>query len=172
MLNFILDIHTLSAAAMAFPLRPLEYAPGPVPSLEEYEQLWKVWDTVTGDMLPEEELLSKPIKLRNACIFYLGHIPTFLDMHLARATSGQPTEPSSYRQIFERGIDPDVDNPEQCHAHSEIPDTWPPAEDILDFQTRVRTRVRTAYADETALTSRALGRALWLGFEHEGKSFF
>jgi len=28
-------------------------------------------------MVPKEELLNKPIKLRNDLIFYLGHIPTF-----------------------------------------------------------------------------------------------
>ena len=155
---------------MAWPLKPKDYAPQPVPSLDEFEQLWSVWDTVTRHMLPEGELLSKPIKLRNCCLFYLGHIPTFLDIHIARATDKRPTEPSSYRQIFERGIDPDVDNPAHCHAHSEIPDTWPPAEEILAFQERVRNRVRAAYDDGNVVKSRSLGRALWIGFEHEGMS--
>lgn len=31
-------------------------------------------------MTPDEELLSKPIKLRNDLIFYLGHIPEFCGM--------------------------------------------------------------------------------------------
>lgn len=118
-------------------------------------------------MLPEEELLGQPIKLRNACIFYLGHIPTFIDIHLTRATHGKPTEPSNYPSIFERGIDPDVDDPEQCHAHSEIPDSWPPAPEILDFQSRVRVRISKLYASGQATNDRAISRALWLGFEHE-----
>jgi len=59
-------------------------------------------------MIPEDELVNKPIKLRNACIFYLGHIPTFLDMKIVEGTELEPTEPKSYTQIFERGIDPDV----------------------------------------------------------------
>ena len=71
---------------------------------------------------------EKPIKLRNACIFYLGHIPTFLDIQLTNKTTGEPaTEPAHYWDIFERGIDPDVDNPEMCHDHSEVPDEWPAA---------------------------------------------
>ena len=152
---------------MAWPLQPKEYAPKPSPSLEEFEQLWQVWDTVTRHMLPEEEILSQPIKLRNCCLFYLGHIPTFLDIHIAKATDGRQTDPSSYRQIFERGIDPDVDNPEHCHAHSEVPDTWPPLHEILAFQEHVRGRVRTAYATGDAEKSRRIARALWLGFEHE-----
>lgn len=118
-------------------------------------------------MIPEEELLGKPIKLRNACIFYLGHIPTFMDIHLTRATHGKPTEPSYYPQIFERGIDPDVDDPEQCHSHSEIPDSWPPAPEILDFQSRVRIRVQKLYASGQAIDDRSIARAMWLSYEHE-----
>ena len=168
--NMSLDIHVLSAATSCFPLRPEKYAARPVPSLEEYEQLWTVWDIVTRFMLPQEELLSKPIKLRNCCLFYLGHIPTFLDIHLSRAMDEDPTDPSSYRTIFERGIDPDVDNPEHCHAHSEIPDTWPPTEEILSFQERVRDRTRSIYATGNPNKSPKTGRALWIGFEHEGQS--
>ena len=78
------DIHVLSASTCSFPLQPKEYAKQPVPSIDEFEHLWTVWDVVTKYMLPEEELLSKPIKLRNSCIFYLGHIPTFLDIHVSR----------------------------------------------------------------------------------------
>lgn len=118
-------------------------------------------------MIPEEELLDKPIKLRNACIFYLGHIPTFMDIHLTRATHGKPTEPSHYPQIFERGIDPDVDDPEQCHSHSEIPDSWPPAPEIIDFQSRVRIRVQKLYASGQAVNDRSIARAMWLSYEHE-----
>lgn len=167
-LIILLDLHILSKLSMACPLRPEGYAPRPVPSLREFEHLWSLWDTATRHMLPEAEILSKPIKLRNCCLFYLGHIPNFLDTHIARAIDSRPTEPSYYKQIFERGIDPDVDNPENCHAHSEIPETWPSAEEILAYQERVRYRVRSAYAEGSAENSRILGRALWIGFEHEG----
>ena len=165
------DIHLLSPATFIYPLKPEQYASKPVPSLQEFEQLWAAWDLVTRWMIPHEELLSKPIKLRNCCLFYLGHIPNFLDVHLTRATDGVPTKPSHYNSIFERGIDPDVDNPEQCHAHSEIPDTWPPVEEILTFQGRVRDRARALYKSDTAGIDRRLGRALWISFEHEGEHF-
>lgn len=155
----------LSLPIFSHSLRPEDYAARPLPSLSDYTDLWAAWDTVSQGMVLREELLSQPIKLRNALVFYLGHIPTFLDMHLTRATDGAPTEPSYYPQIFERGIDPDVDNPEHCHAHSEIPDTWPPVEEILDFQGRVRNRVRVLYDAKVPETDRKLGRALWLAFE-------
>lgn len=162
------DLHLVSKQTFSYPLTPSEYAAQPVPSLHEFEQLWAAWDIVTRHMIPKEELLSKPIKLRNCCLFYLGHIPTFLDIHLARATTDAPTTPSSYRHIFERGIDPDVDNPENCHAHSEIPDEWPPLAEILDYQERVRNRTRSLFRVKGLVANRKLGRALWIGFEHEG----
>lgn len=127
--------------------------------------LWALWDTVTRGMIPDEELGNKPIKLRNACIFYLGHIPTFLDMKLVETTGEALCEPTYFPTIFERGIDPDVDNPEHCHAHSEIPDEWPQLEEILAHQTQVRNKVVEYYDNEEI--DRKLGRTLWLGFEHE-----
>ena len=118
-------------------------------------------------MLPEQELSEKPIKLRNACIFYLGHIPTFLDIQLTKTTGDKPTHPASYYAIFERGIDPDVDNPDKCHDHSEIPEEWPPVDDIVAYQDRVRARLISLYAGGADAIPRAIGRAIWLGFEHE-----
>jgi len=150
---------------MTFHTDPSTYAANTVPTLEDWEGLWAVWDRVTQGMIPNEELSEKPIKLRNACIFYLGHIPTFLDIQLTKATNLPPCEPSDYRRIFERGIDPDVDDPSQCHAHSEIPDQWPPLKEILTYQREVRAKVANLYGTQDI--PRETGRALWIGFEHE-----
>ena len=163
------DLHVLSAPKFTFPLKAQDYAATPAPTLHEFEQLWAVWDFVTRHMIPEKELLSKPIELRNCCLFYLGHIPAFLDIHLTRATDEIPTNPGIYHQMFERGIDPDVDDPEKCHAHSEIPDTWPPVQDILDYQAGVRSRMISLYQSNKVREDRKVGRATWLAFEHEGK---
>lgn len=89
------------------------------------------------------------------------------DIHLTRALRGKPTDPKYYKQIFERGIDPDVENPEQCHAHSEIPDEWPPLDEILDYSERVRNRARSIIEEGSANQDRCLAEALWIGFEHE-----
>jgi hypothetical protein len=74
------DIHLLSPASATYPTKPEQYASRPVPSLGDWQELWAAWDMVTRGMTPEEELLSKPIKLRNDLIFYLGHIPGFCGM--------------------------------------------------------------------------------------------
>lgn len=157
----------VSKPATFFPSKPEEYAAKPVPSLPEWQELWAAWDAVTLKMIPEEELLSKPIKLRNECIFYLGHIPTFLDIHIARATGGQASEPAYFWNIFERGIDPDVEDPTQCHDHSEIPAEWPPLQVIINHQNIVRERVLALYKSGEAESNPRVSRAMWLGFEHE-----
>jgi hypothetical protein len=156
---------------MPFSPDPAAYAAHVIPSMEDWHGVWAAWDTVTRAMIPKQELNEKPIKLRNACIFYLGHIPTFLDIQLTKTTGTAPTEPAAYATIFERGIDPDVDNPERCHDHSEIPDEWPPLADILAYQERVRERLASLYvagkSGEESGIPRNVGRAIWLGFEHE-----
>lgn len=157
----------LAKPKMPFSLIPSAYVSSNLPTLGDWEGLWTSWDTVTRGMIPQEELLDKPIKLRNACIFYFGHIPTFLDIQLSKATKDPPTEPQHYGKIFERGIDPDVDNPEKCHAHSEVPEEWPPIEEILEYQTRVRRRLRDLYRTGTENVPRHVARAIWIGFEHE-----
>lgn len=157
----------MSKPAAFFPLAPEAYAPKPVPSLDEWKDLWKAWDAVTQDMISQEQLMSKPIKLRNECIFYLGHIPTFLDMHLTRATNGKPTEPANFWSMFERGIDPDVDDPTKCHAHSEVPVEWPDVNVILEHQEKVRARATALYGPRAVERNSCVSRALWLAFEHE-----
>lgn len=151
--------------ADTFHLSPAQYASSTIPTIKDWRGLWAAWDTVTRGMISDEELGNKPIKLRNACIFYLGHIPTFLDMQLVKATGEPLCEPAYFPTIFERGIDPDVDNPEQCHSHSEIPDEWPQLQEILTHQARVRNKIERLY--ESGEISRKLGRSVWMGFEHE-----
>lgn len=164
------DVHLVTPTRIGFDANPIpsQYAEKPLPSERDWQQLWTAWDTVTRAMLPStNELLTKPIKLRNDLIFYLGHIPAFADIHFTKATGAPPTHPAHYHSIFERGIDPDVENPEICHDHSEIPDTWPPLEEMLDYQARVRSRFIQAIKSGEASTDRKLTRSVWLCYEHE-----
>lgn len=160
-------LHMLVKPRMPFSLIPSAYASSALPTLSDWEGIWTAWDTVTRDMLPQEELLDRPIRLRNACIFYIGHIPTFLDIQLNKTTKTAPTEPKGYAAIFERGIDPDVDNPERCHSHSETPTEWPPVQEIVAYQNDVRKRLRSLYDGGAEKITRDVGRAIWCSFEHE-----
>lgn len=128
-----------------------KYDVGPfdLPSREDWTNIWSVWDFVTRRMIPPSMLYQKPIDLRHICLFYLGHIPTFLDIHLSNLLQEVSTEPTEFKasypplemrwqltldnRIFlrlvssddlsrtetnlnQRGIDPDVDDPTQCHV--------------------------------------------------------
>ncbi|EIN06452.1 hypothetical protein PUNSTDRAFT_105460 [Punctularia strigosozonata HHB-11173 SS5] len=125
-------------------------------------------------MIPREMLLQKPIDLRHKCLFYIGHIPTFLDMLLAKQLGEPNTEPKRFMSIFERGIDPHVDDPEYCHSHSEVPEKdedWPAIEEVVAFRDRVRARLLRVYSEldsGTRIIDRRLARVLMMTLEHEG----
>ncbi|CAE6423296.1 unnamed protein product [Rhizoctonia solani] len=151
-----------------------------IPTRNEWADSWKVvrrltgaWDAITIGMIPEEMLHQKPIDLRHKCLFYLGHIPAFLDIHLSRLLDEKHTEPEYFKNIFERGIDPHVDDPTQIHPHSEVPvndEDWPSLEEILSFRDRVRARLIQLYDDFESgkrVLTRTIGRVLWMTFEHE-----
>ncbi|KAG0703747.1 hypothetical protein DFH29DRAFT_1040649 [Suillus ampliporus] len=145
-----------------------------IPSIEDWSKIWTAWDFITLRMIPPAMLFQKPIDLRHICLFYLGHIPTFLDIHLSRLLDEPHTDPQEFMHIFERGIDPNVDDPTQCHSHSIVPtkdEDWPSLHSILTFRNRVRERVRKLYSDiaegKISLT-RKVARVLFMTFEHEG----
>ncbi|KAG7445802.1 DUF323 domain-containing protein [Guyanagaster necrorhizus] len=144
-----------------------------VPSPQDWQYLWQSWDVITRKMIPPSMLYQKPIDLRHICLFYLGHIPTFLDIHLSRLLEEPHTEPDGFKYIFERGIDPIVDDPSVCHPHSQVPTEdkdWPTLNSILLFQDRVRARLLSLYQDVEAgkqVLTRKMGRVLFMTYEHE-----
>ncbi|KAF8463071.1 histidine-specific methyltransferase [Kalaharituber pfeilii] len=169
------NLHLAYKPPFSFSLKSEQYAELTYPTVSDWHELWKAWDTVTLTMIPKSELLSKPIDLRNPCIFYFGHIPTFLDIHVARALGNKRLVPERYPRIFERGIDPDVEDPIKCHRHSEIPEQWPDLEEILAFVSKIRKRVEGLYEEGGerlaprwgVSKTKKLKRALWMAFEHE-----
>ncbi|KAI0059578.1 DUF323 domain-containing protein [Artomyces pyxidatus] len=169
----------LERPVFAFPLlrtpaSPLSTTPFGVPTFQDFQDMWAAWDFITRKMIPDSMLFQKPIDLRHICLFYTGHIPTFLDIHLSRLLKEPHTEPDEFKFIFERGIDPNVDDPTECHPHSEVPqkdEDWPSLTSIMEFQSRVRQRLRNLYDEiesgKRPLT-RKMARVLFLTLEHEG----
>ncbi|KAA1478651.1 DUF323-domain-containing protein [Dentipellis sp. KUC8613] len=166
-------VFPLISSTPATPVNPTAHPFG-VPSTSDWEDLWKAWDCVTMGMIPRAMLHQKPIDLRHKCLFYLGHIPTFVDMLLSKLLDEPNTEPKKFVDIFERGIDPHVDDPEHCHRHSEVPtrdEDWPSLAEIVAFRDRVRARLLALYADLESgrrALSRRMARTLVMTFEHEG----
>lgn len=157
-----------------FPLlKPLDASPFSVPSVDDWKTVWASWDLITLGMISSELLFVKPIDLRHICLFYLGHIPTFLDIHLSKLLEEPHTNPEKFKDIFERGIDPNVDDPTKCHPHSEVPQSkegWPTLDSILDFKSRVRQRLVQLYEDIASgkkQLTRKIGRVLFMTLEHE-----
>jgi hypothetical protein len=59
--------------------------------------MWSTWDMITMGMISPRLLHEKPIDLRHICLFYLGHIPTFLDIHLSLLLGEPHTEPENFK---------------------------------------------------------------------------
>lgn len=143
-----------------------------LPSLEDWTALWKAWDTVTLTMIPKSMLHEKPVNLRHICLFYIGHIPAFLDIMLARNLDLPHTNPR-FSEIFERGIDPHVDDVSQCNPHSQVPsheEDWPTLEELLEYKKQVVARVEGIYADIASgkrKLNRRVARLLWMTLEHK-----
>lgn len=77
--------------------------------------------------------------------------------------------------MFERGIDPNMEDPSKVHAHSVVPtkmEDWPQVEEIVDYRDRVRARLQGIYRDrldgnEAKDIDRRLVRVLQMVYEHE-----
>lgn len=178
-----LTLHILERPPLTFPLLSSTPAttlnptanPYSIPSLAEFENGWAIWDLITLGMIPTELLHSKPIDLRHKPLFYIGHLPTFANILLSRLMQTKTVEPRSYLTIFERGIDPSVDDPDQCHSHSEVPECdedWPVIEDVLRYRDNVRAQVIKRAIEEMERGERPLtrrmARTLMMVHEHDG----
>ncbi|KAG9315838.1 histidine-specific methyltransferase [Chiua virens] len=130
-----------------------------IPSIQDWQGMWKAWDFVTLRMIPSSMLFEKPIDLRHICLFYIGHIPAFLDIQLSRLLQEPHTEPEEFKFIFE--------------AHSEVPkkdEDWPSLNSILSFRDRVRERLTKIYMNISSgalQLTRKIGRVLFMTYEHE-----
>lgn len=85
--------------------RRVSKTPFGFPTREEWLTLWKSWDFITRQMIPPSMLFQKPIDLRHICLFYLGHIPTFLDIHLSNLLQEPNTEPQEFKVCLLHIID-------------------------------------------------------------------
>jgi hypothetical protein len=103
---------------------------------QELTQAWAFSDKVF-DLLKDNAWLEQPISLRHPFIFYLGHLPAFANNQINYVLNNQKSVSKYFDQIFERGIDPNVDTME-CHAHSEVPQTWPEISEIKEYRNKVR----------------------------------
>ena len=89
-LSIFSTLHVLEKSAFVY--RPLSYTIanslassldgkyGNIPTFEEWKIVWATWDVITLQMIPKTMLHQKPIDLRHKCLFYIGHIPTYVPL--------------------------------------------------------------------------------------------
>ncbi|SCV74577.1 BQ2448_7606 [Microbotryum intermedium] len=146
-----------------------------LPSVEEWKVQWASWDMLLREIMPPDLLMTKPIPLRHIPLFYLGHLPCFTAIHLSRYFKEPLVEPAKFADLFERGIDPDVETKEIAHWHSAAPrdGQWPSLDALIEYQDRVRARVLRIYEEEAKenCMTRRLARILMMVFEHEVMHF-
>lgn len=70
--------------------------------------MWSRTDQIFG-LLKESSFLERPISLRHPFIFYLGHLAAFAWNQLVSFLPHTQQFDAELAQLFERGIDPDVD---------------------------------------------------------------
>jgi hypothetical protein len=70
--------------------------------------MWRRTDLIFG-LLKESSYLERPIALRHPFLFYLGHLAAFAWNQFVSFLPNTPQFDAVLAQLFERGIDPDVD---------------------------------------------------------------
>ena len=107
---------------------------------ERLDRVWTHTDRIFAILAPDA-WLAQPIALRHPFLFYLGHLPAFAWNHVCGEVLGRPSFNPRFDDLFSRGIDPDVEDPAQCHDHPEVPDRWPDLDEVLAYRDRVRAAV-------------------------------
>ena len=137
---------------------------------ERLNNVWARTDRIF-DLLKPEAFLAQPIALRHPFIFYVGHLPAFAWNHVGGGVLGRPSFHPGFDELFSRGIDPDVDDPTQCHAHPDVPDAWPPLAEVLAYRHQVRRALRESVEAVSARAGSELmardGRVFTMVIEHE-----
>lgn len=143
----------------------------PTTGLEQrFQTLWERTDRLFALIAPDA-LLERPIALRHPFIFYVGHLPAFAWNHVCRGLLERSSFNAPFDEIFDRGIDPDVDDPTKVHAHPEVPAEWPALRDVLEYRDRVRAGILASLDDVGDAPSTHVmaenRRVLLMALEHE-----
>jgi ergothioneine biosynthesis protein EgtB len=137
---------------------------------ERLQRAWQRTDRIFST-LTSEAFLARPISLRHPFVFYVGHLPAFAWIHICGGVLGRPPFAPAFDDMFSRGIDPDVDHPERCHDHPEVPERWPELDVVLAYRDHVRAAVLEsidAVAERASADPMAQGaRVFSMVLEHE-----
>lgn len=136
---------------------------------KELIDAWKTSDRIFG-LLTAEGFFQQPINLRHPFIFYLGHLSAFANNHISNYLLKIPSLNQKFDEIFERGIDPSVDEPEKCHHHLIVPHQWPCVREVIAYQQKVRKHIQSilpSILDQSSSFMGHHGRVVSMVAEHE-----
>ncbi len=105
---------------------------------QELEEARRRTDNLFGLISPDA-MYARPIPERHRLVFYLGHLEAFDWNQLCRWTLGKPAFHSSFDQLFEAGIDPEVGA-----ASQDTPSDWPSIQEVEAYNARVRQEIDEA----------------------------
>jgi gamma-glutamyl hercynylcysteine S-oxide synthase len=136
---------------------------------ERFGGAWTRTDELFA-IMPNTEILAKPIVWRHPFIFYVGHLPAFSWNQICGAILNWKSFNPYFDDLFCRGMDPDVDTGE-CHWHPEVPDQWPSLSEVVAYRDKVRGAVLEAlYAIAHCASTDVMaqdGRVFQMVLEHE-----
>ncbi len=140
--------------------------------MQRFRRLWERTDQIFG-LLRDSSFLERPIAQRHPFLFYMGHLPAFAWNQLTHfAPETEPVD-AELCQLFERGIDPDVDTG-AVHANSAgaTRSEWPALDRVRRFRDRVRELMpdlidRVLAKDPATRLELKEGRIFELVYEHE-----
>lgn len=105
--------------------------------VKSIQPIWDRTNLIFKSHIGYENLVQRPIHLRNSFIFYFGHLYAFYDIKVFNLNPE-----SLIFQLFERGRDPEVSSPDNCHRHSEISVDYPHYSEILEYISKIQTKVK------------------------------
>lgn len=112
---------------------------------------WEASDTLLVCELGADAALSQPILLRRPFIFYLGHLPAFARRIIQKIERCADAKREYFDIVFERGIDPDIEDATICHKHPTPPPTWPEWNTVIEYRDRVRNELRSSKLPAAAI---------------------
>lgn len=122
--SFVNSVNMLTAKKVV-PLIDTSYQPilsyRKSPSNEwcnKFNNLWKRSDWLFTFLRSTDDYYRQPIKLRLPLIFYLGHLPCFAWYQFRFLPNVSQTIDVVFDELFQRGVDPDVQTGETSHQHS------------------------------------------------------
>lgn len=125
---------------------------------KKFNDVWNQSDRLFSLIRSADDYYKQPIKLRLPLIFYLGHLPCFSWLQFRHLNDVNNSIDNIYDQLFERGVDPDVETGIVKHSHSSQFSIDSKNEEnywrsfsvasVIDYKNKIRTKLISILTNE------------------------